>query len=376
MHNFSHSSTRSQTRSRRLSVATVLLTGCLFLLSSCSGVGSSSPANGDTHNGSVAYRAMSVSALLQEQGVMELEALQQWVALMRQYKGNDNTYQQELSKDQKALDAAHTDSAYQQVLRRLDQQVKDIEIPALKSEASDLEKQLAQQAAAWGQQHTYHDSYNNTTYPLAYEYGPNGVDGFVQDDLSGAQTAADYQQAVEDADMYLANLQAYKTNASDKTPWNQPHATDLQLMQHYHTSDQKVVVVSLGEQTLRVYNNGHLIKAFKVTTGRPEKPSLPGAWSIENKQSPTIFRSDEPRNSPYWYPDTPINYAMLYHSGGYYIHDSWWRADYGVGTQFPHEDSSGDSFSFDGSHGCINISKDDAAWLYSYVDMNTRVIVY
>jgi len=183
-------------------------------------------------------------------------------------------------------------------------------------------------------------------------------------------------QAVEDADMYLTNFHAYEANASDKTSWKQAHATDLQLLKHYNALNQKVVVISLGEETMRVYQNGHLVKAFQVTTGQPAKPSLPGDWSVEEKQSPTVFRSDEPKSSPYWYPDTPINYAMLYHSGGYFLHDSWWRDNYGFGTQFPHADSSGDSFSYTGSHGCINIQESNAAWLYSFVDVNTPVIIY
>src|SRR5262249_36988171 len=158
--------------------------------------------------------------------------------------------------------------------------------------------------------------------------------------------------------------------------WNQSHQTDIQMLQHYGNMQGKVLVVSLHEQAMRVYDDGKLVKAFQVTTGRPEKPSPPGAWQIEDKQAPTVFKSDEPKNSPYWYPDTPITYAMLYHSGGYYIHDSWWRDDYGPHTQFPHMDSGGDSFSFDGSHGCINVSTANASWIYNFVAPHTAVIIY
>ena len=232
------------------------------------------------------------------------------------------------------------------------------------------------EASAWGNEHSYHDSYNDRTYHMGYEYSTDGMAGLVQDELTSAKTIADYQQAVEDAHTSLTNFQAYQTNARDTTPWDSAHQSDLQLMQQYHTFGQKVVVVSLGEEAMRIYNNGSLVKAFHVTTGRPEKPSLPGFWTVESKQSPTVFKSDQPKGSLYWYPDTPIHYAMLYHSGGYFLHDSWWRADYGPNTQFPHYDSSGDSFSFDGSHGCVNIATDNAAWVYNYVNFNTPVIIY
>ena len=366
--------TRSRSAPYGSSFVALLLTSCLFLFSACTGDNTARTNRLTSTHRTIA--TTSVSSLLKMQGQMQLQTFQHWVALMQRYKGAVGPYEQELTGDQHALGSARTDSAYQMALHTLDQQVKNIQMPALKVEARSLERQLAQQSYAWGQHHTFHDSYNGTTYQLGYEYGPNGVDSWIQDEITGAQRSADYQQAIEDADAFLTNFRAYQTNFSDKTPWSRFHTTDLQLLQHYQALKQKVIVVSLGEQALRVYNHGELVKAFQVTTGRPEKPSLPGVWSVESKQSPTVFKSDEPRGSPYWYPDTPIHYAMLYHSGGYFIHDSWWRADYGPDTQFPHMDSSGDSFSFDGSHGCVNISTPNAAWLYNYVEVNTRVIIY
>lgn len=353
----------------------IILACCLLSLSACSS--SLNNANTANHVQSLLVRKRAVvNAQLKAQGQLQVETFQLWIGLMQQYQGQTATYQQELISDQRALSAAQTDKAYQSALQTLNQHIASIKIPALKNEGNHLEQQLAQTAADWGKNHTYHDSYNDTTYHLGYEYGPDGVDGITQDDLSGAKTIADYQQAIEDANSSLINFQAYQTNTSDTTPWNKPHQTDIQLMKHYQIFGQKVVVVSLGEQTIRVYDKGNLVKAFRVTTGRPEKPSLPGSWEIESKQSPTVFKSDEPKGSPYWYPDTPISYAMLYHSGGYFLHDSWWRSDYGPDTQYPHVDSSGDSFSFDGSHGCINLATADAAWLYGFVNVGTHVLVY
>lgn len=357
---------------RRFGSGALALLCCLLLLSACNGFGGSS----SRHTTLLMLKPAAVDTLLRAQGQLQLQTFQQWIGLMQQYNGQTSDYAQELLSDRKRLDAAKTDAAYQEALQTLHAHTASIQIPALKNEASYQLQQLTQQVSAWGAAHTFHDSYNGTTYHMGFEYGPDGVEGWVQDDLSGAKTIADYQQAVTDANTFLTNFQAYQTNASDSTPWNSVHQTDLQLMRTYHTPTQKVVVISLNEQALRVYNQGELVKAFHVTTGRPEKPSVPGFWMVENKQSPTVFKSDEPPGSAYWYPDTPITYAMLYHSGGYFLHDSWWRADYGPNTQFPHYDSSGDSFSFDGSHGCVNISTPNADWLYNYVNVNTPIIIY
>ncbi|HEY1353919.1 MAG TPA: L,D-transpeptidase [Ktedonobacteraceae bacterium] len=359
-------------RKIRAGLTILLLVSCWLLAGACDPQGTGLPGHvADDHTASAA----NVSALLQARGLLQLKTFERWIALMQRY-GPVDVYRQELVSDRRALAAARTQSAYQGALQQLGGQVAGIRIPALKAEASSLDQQLSRQVAAWSQSHTYRDTYNDTTYKLGYEYGSEGVGGMLRDELAGAKTSEDYRQAVEDASMYLQNFQAYQANAGDTTPWNQAHRADLQLLHHYILSGQNVVVISLGEQALRVYDHGRLIKAFQVTTGRPEKPSLPGAWSVESKQAPTVFKSDEPPGSAYWYPDTPIAYAMLYHSGGYFLHDSWWRDNYGFGTQFPHVDSGGDSFSFDGSHGCVNLSTSNAAWLYTFVRVSTRVVIY
>lgn len=357
----------------RLRFLSVLLFGSLLLLSACNGLFGT---NASHLNTLMVRRPASIDVSLKAEGKLQLESFQQWVGLLQQYNGQVDTYGQELLSDRHALNRAKTTTDYQQALQNLQQHTASIQIPALKNEANYQYQFLIRQAENWGKAHTYHDNYNGTTYHMGYEYGPDGMAGWVQDALSSAKTIADYQQAVKDANISLAHFLAYQTNVGDSTPWNHPHQTDLQLMQRYRTQDQRVVVISLGEQTMRLYDKGKLVKAIHITTGRPEKPSLPGFWTVENKQSPTVFKSDQPQGSPYWYPDTPIHYAMLYHSGGYFLHDSWWRADYGPNTQFPHYDSSGDSFSFDGSHGCVNIATNEAAWVYEFVDLNTPVIIY
>jgi hypothetical protein len=348
--------------------------GCLLLFSSCRSISiTSQQASSLAHQ---EHNAL-ISSTLKQQGQQELQTLHQWISVMQQYKVEAGQYQQAYNTSASVLAAAKTVSAYEKSLQKLNQQIQAARLSALQHQATNLSKQLLQGAQSWGETHTYNDPYNGTNYPLGYEYGPNGVGGWTNDDLTNAKTITDYQQVIEEGNTSLTNFLAYKTNTSDPTPWDQTHKTDQDLMKHYYGySNGKTVVVSLSEQAMRIYNNGKLVNSMQVTTGRPTKPSPPGVWWIENKQSPTVFKSSEPKGSLYWYPDTPITYAMLYHSGGYFIHESWWRSDYGPNTQFPHADASGDSYSFDGSHGCINITKDNARWLYDFVNVGTHVIVY
>ena len=43
------------------------------------------------------------------------------------------------------------------------------------------------------------------------------------------------------------------------------------------------MIVSLAGQAMRLYEDGKLVRAFLVTSGRAERPSLPGLWSIQER---------------------------------------------------------------------------------------------
>jgi hypothetical protein len=355
-----------------------VLAGCFFLLSACSGTTTQNTTHASVNNSPTSIATPTISLTQQNEGNAELQTFQQWIALMQQYHGDVTTYQQQYSSDQQALQSATSSSAYTHALHTLQGHVAAIRIPAMKAETMDLFKELQSEATSFGKQHTYHDSYDNTTYPLGYQYGPTGATGplWLQGEIDSAQTLDDYQQAIEDLNMDLTNFQAMVQDYSDKTPYNQVHQSDIQLLQHYGYMHSKVVVVSIIEQAMRVYDNGKLVNAFLVVTGQPDLPTPPGTWWVEGKKSPTEFKADVPPSSPYWYPPTPIHYAMQFHSNGYFLHDSWWRTEYGPGTNFPHLDPGGTQYSIHGSHGCVNLSENDAGWLYNFVQLYTHVLIY
>ncbi|HEY4384784.1 MAG TPA: L,D-transpeptidase [Ktedonobacteraceae bacterium] len=313
--------------------------------------------------------------LLQQQGKAQLQTYAQWIHLLKLSGGQIAPYHQQYAIDTLALAHATNQHIYNKVLAKLKAHVFAIQGPALKAEAQQLQQQFRQQVINWGHAHTFHNPADDINYPLGYEYGDNGIGGWIQNGIDAARTPADYQQTIEDIHLFQTNFQAMKENVSDQTPFDQPHKTDLQLLRQYRANG-RTVVISLEEQAMRVYDQQKLVNAFLVTTGRPDRPSPPGVWWVEGKLSPTTFKSGVPRSSPDWYPDTPIHYAMQYHSNGYFIHDSWWRNDYGPGTNFPHTDSSGNSFSAQGSHGCVNISLQHAAWLYAYLSLYTTILIY
>lgn len=355
---------------QRLSVLCTLLAACLpLLLCACN---SSTPALRTR----IPLSAPALLPSLQEQGALQLQAFGAWISLLQRSGGSVASYQRQYADDQQALAAAGEKHIYLAALATLNRHVAAIKLPALRSEALNLQQQLAEQATAWGSTHTYDDSYDGQTYQLAYEYR-SVVRYPAQYLLARANSIADYQYAIEQLQVWLTNLQAYRTNASDPTPYTRVHATDLSLMRQYGETTGNVLVISLSEQTMRVYQDGRLLTAFLVVTGMPDHPSLPGTWWIETRQTNIQFTSGKQPGQDGYYPPTPIAYAMQYHSGGYYIHQSWWRSQYGPYKQFPHLDPGGTSFAERGSHGCINMSTKTVQWVYNFVSVDsTKIIIY
>lgn len=286
-------------------------------------------------------------------------------------------YQQRLAADQLTMSKTKTLQAYQAFSRQIDADIASMHGLLVQSEASYLVKQFHHEVNTWGNAHLFHDAFDGQSYALDAAYMDQGIGSDMDTALSYAVTPDDYQGVVDEVNNALFNLHLFEADYSDKTPYNQVHATDLQMLAHYQLQKQQVLMVSLSQQAMRVYQDGKLINAFLITTGRSELPSVPGIWPTLDRLSPTTFKSPDPPGSPYWYPDTHINYAILYHEGGYFVHDAWWRADFGPGTQFPHYDSGGDeAFAGSGSHGCVNMQEQQAQWVYQNTNWDTLIVIY
>ncbi|HLZ55584.1 MAG TPA: L,D-transpeptidase [Ktedonosporobacter sp.] len=310
-------------------------------------------------------------------GAVKLKQFNDNINLMNQYGVDTTTFQKNFLSDQTKLQMARTYNDFLKFSAQIDADLNATQMPLLKGQANYLLKQFHQEVTDWGNSHQYHDDFNGQNYPLTYEYDLQGVGSDADSSVQGAQSADDYQAAITFIQNETTNLKAMEADYNDKTSWDQPHATDMQLMQYYKATTGQVIVVSFVEESLRLYQDGKLIHTFQITSGQFDKPSVPGFWHIFDRESPTTFKSSEPKGSAFWYPDTKINFAMAYHDGGYFFHDSWWRVNYGPGTNFPHYDVGGDeSFSGNGSHGCINMPEDQAGWLYNNTGYNTAVIIY
>lgn len=306
----------------------------------------------------------------------KLSDFQNKIQTLKQYGVDTSAYQKKLDADLTTMQKTMSIQDYTHFAKQVDGDVASMHDDLMQAQARYLVRQFHQEVDSWGNAHLYHDSFNGQNYALDTGYMSQGMGSDLDQQLAGAATSDDFQAVTDAANNALFNLRLLEADYNDHTPYNQVHATDTQVLAHYKIKGQ-VLVISLVQQAMRLYQDGRLVRSFQVTTGRSELPSVPGVWSVLDRQSPTVFKSPDPPGSPYWYPDTPIHYAILYHEGGYYVHDAWWRVDYGPGTQFPHNDSGGDeSFAGDGSHGCVNVQEDQAAWVYNNTNWNTSIVIY
>jgi len=137
------------------------------------------------------------------------------------------------------------------------------------------------------------------------------------------------------------------------------------------TVQTKHILISVRKDALWAYNGNKLVYQTLVSNGGPDTPTLPGIFHIEAKIPNMVFHSPWPKSSPLYYPPSPTNYSMLYNAnGGYFIHDSPWRSNYGPGSNSLAGTPGGN---FTGTHGCTNVPLATMAELYSWADIGTLV---
>jgi lipoprotein-anchoring transpeptidase ErfK/SrfK len=134
----------------------------------------------------------------------------------------------------------------------------------------------------------------------------------------------------------------------------------------------KRIVISLSQQKLVAYDGNQVFATSLVTTGNPKLPTPTGTFRILVKFHPFTFHSPWPKSSPFWYPPSKTEWAMLFQSDGYYIHDAPWRSVFGPGSN---QQIGTPGQNYTGTHGCINVPADVAQKLFAWAPIGTVVQV-
>lgn len=115
---------------------------------------------------------------------------------------------------------------------------------------------------------------------------------------------------------------------------------------------ERWIDVDLAAQTVRAYDGTELVREFLASTGRSNTPTVTGEYRIWTK-----LLYDDMRGPGYFLKDVP--YVMYFYKG-YGLHGTYWHSNFGTPM----------------SHGCVNLSTDDAAWLYEFASVGTIVHVH
>ncbi|MBG9981627.1 L,D-transpeptidase/peptidoglycan binding protein [Aerococcaceae bacterium DSM 111020] len=123
------------------------------------------------------------------------------------------------------------------------------------------------------------------------------------------------------------------------------------------------VEVDIDNQTMFYYEDGEMLFETLVVTGQVGTDTVPGAYSIWDKQSPSSLRGYNPRTERDYV--QPVEYWLPFDDTGQGIHDANWQANFG-----------GDTYQVSGSLGCINTPPDAMGELFEMVELGTPVIVF
>ena len=118
------------------------------------------------------------------------------------------------------------------------------------------------------------------------------------------------------------------------------------------------IVISIGDQWLTYYNMGKVALETPVVTGNYGNTPY-GTYSVRNKATNVTLKG--PPDDPY---ESFVYYWIAFISSTHGMHDATWRSSFG-----------GDIYTYNPSHGCVNMPLDKARDLYNMVEIGTPVYI-
>jgi len=131
----------------------------------------------------------------------------------------------------------------------------------------------------------------------------------------------------------------------------------------FDTGDALLGVASISAHTFTVSRNGEVIRTMPASMGKPSRPTPMGNFTALSKERTVVMDSRTigiPLSSPEGYKIT-ASYAVRVTWSGVYVHSAPWSVD-----------SQGYA---NVSHGCINLSPDNAAWYFNTVNVGDPIEV-
>jgi lipoprotein-anchoring transpeptidase ErfK/SrfK len=131
----------------------------------------------------------------------------------------------------------------------------------------------------------------------------------------------------------------------------------------FETGAAVVGVADIDAHTFTVSIDDQVVRTMPASMGKPRHPTPIGSFTALEKQASVVMDSRTigiPLNDPEGYKLTVAD-AVRVTWGGVYVHSAPWSVE-----------SQGNA---NVSHGCINLSPDNAAWYYDTVHIGDPIIV-
>ena len=125
------------------------------------------------------------------------------------------------------------------------------------------------------------------------------------------------------------------------------------------------IEANLSSQHVWIYVDGQMVCDTPCVSGNTNlgRGTPTGIFQILYKDTDVDLKGQQLANGQYSYM-SHVNYWMPFY-GGCGFHDADWRSSFG-----------GNIYTYDGSHGCINLPKEIVPTFYSYVSPGMPVVVY
>ncbi|GAQ32656.1 membrane protein [Mycobacterium pseudoshottsii JCM 15466] len=136
-----------------------------------------------------------------------------------------------------------------------------------------------------------------------------------------------------------------------------------ELTTGFETGDELLGVASVSAHTFTVSRNGDVLRTMPASMGKPSRPTPIGSFTALSKERTVVMDSRTigiPLNSSEGYMIT-ASYAVRVTWSGVYVHSAPWSVN-----------SQGYA---NVSHGCINLSPDNAAWYFDSVNVGDPIEV-
>lgn len=136
-----------------------------------------------------------------------------------------------------------------------------------------------------------------------------------------------------------------------------PHPPPAQFSGHW--IDVELTTPAL----VTAYEDDRPVGSALALKGRASDPTPVGTFTILRRVYDETMNSETlgvPRNDPRGYYLEHVLYTQYFTDDGASLHYNYWSSNFGE----------------EGSHGCLGLSLDDAAWLWDWADVGTVVNIH